>query len=234
MQAMIFAAGLGSRLKEYTANKPKALVPYQGKTLLLHTIERLQSYGIRHIVINVHHFAQQIIDYVNELKLPDTHISFSNEQDKLLDTGGALKKAAPLFSTTAPILLTNVDLLTNINFNSFSQTYYTNQPLALLAVRQRESSRHLLFDSKQQLCGWENTLTGEDRPARNPQGSEMPYAFSGMQIVHPKILQLSLPQDRYSIIDLYLHLATKYPIEAYVDQATLWKDMGKIEDWENN
>lgn len=233
MEAMIFAAGLGTRLGPYTAHTPKALVRLQGKPLLLHTIERLQAYGINHIVINIHHFAEQLREYIEQKDWGETKILLSDESEQLLNTGGGLLHAAPLFSGREPIFACNVDLMTDIDFHALVQHYETRKPLALLSVRQRKTSRYLLFDPDKQLCGWKNITNHEIKyvEGTNSETDLTPYAFSGMQIISPQLLTTQLPQKACSLIDLYLQLAAEHQIEACLDDSKLWMDLGKIEDF---
>ncbi len=157
---MIFAAGLGTRLRPLTNNKPKALVEVCGKTLLQHSIDMLTACGATHIIINVHHFADMIKEYIGRLQCP-TDISISDESDLLLDTGGGLRKASRLFRGDEPIAIVNVDILTNIDLRQMLQQHIEQDNDATLALRQRHSSRQLLFDSQMRLKGWQNTNSGE-------------------------------------------------------------------------
>lgn len=231
MKAMIFAAGLGTRLKEETSLKPKALVEVGGKTLLFHAIEKLKKSGITEIVVNVHHFADQVIQYVNSSDF-GIRIHISDERDLLLDTGGGLKKAAPFFEGTEPILIYNVDILSNIDLSLVNKQHLETGALATLTVRKRETQRYLKFSNKQ-LTGWINKKTGETKislPEVFENSEEM--AFSGIHMVQPEIIKMMPETESFSIIDLYLELAKTQKIMAFYDDSDLWIDVGKPEELE--
>ncbi|MEN8116133.1 MAG: nucleotidyltransferase family protein [Bacteroidota bacterium] len=227
MQAMIFAAGLGTRLIDETSDKPKALVEIGGKTLLQHAIEKLISEGVQNIVINVHHFAEQVITFIkkNDWGIP---VHISDERDKLLETGGGLKKAVHFFEQDSPVLIYNVDILSNLNLNILKEEHLKSGALATLVVRNRETQRYFKFDSNKQLVGWLNKKTGETKISR-PENFEndVEMAFSGIHIVQPEIFKLMPEEDRFSITDLYLELAKTNKIYGYFDESELWIDVGK-------
>ena len=231
MKAMVFAAGLGTRLKDETSLKPKALVEVGGKPLLFHAIEKLKKSGIAEIVINVHHFADQVIQYVNSTDF-GIKIHISDERDLLLDTGGGLKKAARFFSGDDSVLIYNVDILSNIDLNQIKKQHLETGALATLTVRKRATQRYLKFSDKQ-LAGWINKKTGETKislPELFVNAEEM--AFSGIHIVQPEIFRLMPENERFSIIDLYLELAKTRKIMAFYDDSDLWIDVGKPEELE--
>ena len=206
-QAMIFAAGLGTRLKPLTDTMPKALVPVGGKPLLWHVLQKLKAAGFERIVINVHHFAQQIIDYLKANDNFGIDIRISDETEMLLETGGGIKKALPLFDQDSPILIHNVDILSNIDLNSVYEEAVCTNVDALLLVSWRKTKRYLLFDDEMILDGWTNIETGEVRspyPALDPTDMKQ-LAFSGIHILSPHIFPLfnDMP-DRFGIIDFYL------------------------------
>ena len=206
-QAMIFAAGLGTRLKPLTDTMPKALVPVGGKPLLWHVLQKLKAAGFERIVINVHHFAQQIIDYLKANDNFGIDIRISDETEMLLETGGGIKKALPLFDQDSPILIHNVDILSNIDLNSVYEEAVSTNVDALLLVSWRKTKRYLLFDDEMILDGWTNIETGEVRspyPALDPTDMKQ-LAFSGIHILSPHIFPLfnDMP-DRFGIIDFYL------------------------------
>lgn len=228
MKALIFAAGLGTRLKEQTQNKPKALVSLAGKPLLQHAIEHLKSFGIEYIVINIHHFADQVIDFVKEHDFFGIKIDFSDERDHLLDTGGGLKKAESYLNGNEPILIYNVDIVSNLDLNKLLEFHRQNKALATLAVRQRKTSRYLMFNQNLFLSGWKNVSTGEAIiSCEDSFGESQPFAFSGIHIVQPEILSLITETGKFPIMDLYLRLAKNHPIKAYIDQSDVWMDLGK-------
>ena len=228
MKAMLFAAGLGTRLHPFTQNKPKALVEVAGKPLLQWNLERLSAAGFNEIIVNVHHHAGQLIDFIEQLQYPGLSISISDERDQLLDTGGGLKKAGWFFNGDAPFLVHNVDVLTNMDYRRFCSTFEEEQSLAILAVRKRKTSRYLLFNENNLLCGWRNTHTGEEIITRR-YSAIYPFAFSGIQLVSPLLPGLIEEEGRFSLIDLYLRLSKTHPVSAFVNDTDNWLDVGKPE-----
>ncbi|WP_460023898.1 nucleotidyltransferase family protein [Marinifilum fragile] len=226
---MIFAAGLGTRLKPYTNTKPKALVELAGKTLLERAIQKLVKLGVDRIVINVHHFADLIEDFLKENNNFGVDIRISDERDHLLDTGGGLKKAIDLFIPDAPVLIYNVDILSSIDLNELIQQHESSKALVSMVMRKRESSRYLYFNKEKQLTGWKNCKTGEVKKARVDMEESKPLAFSGIHLVNPKLFDLIEEDGKFSIIDLYLRLAKTEKMLAYKDQSDLWFDLGKPE-----
>ena len=229
MKAMIFAAGLGTRLQPLTNNKPKALVEVNGKTLLETAINKIIRAGINEVIINVHHFAQQVIDFVKEKNSFGIEIRFSDESAQLLDTGGGLKKASWFLKGGEPFLVYNVDILSDIDLRHLINFHKENKVLVTLAVRDRKTSRYLLFDKEITLCGWQNVKTSEMKISRDKQGL-MPYAFSGIHIIEPAIFNLMTESGRFSIIDVYLKLAKECRILGYDHSETQWLDLGRIEN----
>ncbi|WP_421918750.1 nucleotidyltransferase family protein [Marinifilum sp.] len=226
---MIFAAGLGTRLKPYTNDRPKALVSLAGKTLLQRAIEKLKGLGADRIVINVHHFADLIEDFLKENHNFGVDIRISDEREELLDTGGGLKKAKDLFIPNAPILIYNVDILSSIDLNELIWQHEASNAVVSLVTRRRESSRYLYFNKEHQLTGWKNCKTGESKVARPDMEESEALAFSGIHVVHPKLFNLIEEEGKFSIIDLYLRLAKTEKLLAYKDQSDLWFDLGKPE-----
>jgi NDP-sugar pyrophosphorylase family protein len=227
MQAMLFAAGLGTRLKDETADKPKALVDVGGKPLLQHAIEKLSDEGASRIVVNVHHFAPQVINFINS-KDWGVPVLISDESNKLLETGGGLKFASHLFTPNEPILIYNVDILSNINLQDVISAHKQSNAIATLVVRQRETQRYFKFDSEHNLVGWINKKTSEtkvSRPGNFEKATEM--AFSGIHIVEPLIFDFMPAEDRFSIVQVYLELAKTKSIKGYFDNSELWMDVGK-------
>ena len=233
--AMIFSAGLGTRLYPLTENKPKALVEYQGKPLLEHAITKILEAGIRHIVINVHHFAEQIIEYINQHHY-NADIEISDEREQLLETAGGLKFAEHFFKNTHQILLYNVDVISSIDLQKFITSHSSPliSPLATLCVRHRESSRYFLFKEPElRLCGWENITTNERKvcyEAKNP----VSLAFSGIHLVDKKILDFIPKNKKNSLTPLYLNLAKDYLIQGYLHDEDTWEDVGKFENYKLN
>ena len=245
MKAMIFAAGLGTRLKPLTDNMPKALVPLAGKTLLQWQIERLKAAGITDIVVNVHHFPDMIINYLHDNNNFGCRISVSDERDMLLETGGGLRKAKSLLlgvgsresgNSNEPILICNVDILSNIDLPTLLNAYNPDE-MGVVVVSERDTQRYLLFDETNRLCGWTNIATGEIRPASlasSPNGLiASRLAFSGMQVLNPRIFGYmdALAQEKgekFSLIDLYLYIAEKEILRAFVPENYRMMDVGKI------
>jgi NDP-sugar pyrophosphorylase family protein len=243
MKAMIFAAGLGTRLKPLTDTLPKALVPLAGKTLLQWQIEKLKAAGITDIVVNVHHFPDMIINYLNENNNFGCNIQVSDERDMLLETGGGLRKAEALLSSEVQefrssgegILICNVDILSNIDIPTLLKAYNPNE-MGVVVVSKRETQRYLLFNEENRLCGWTNIATGEVRgPIADCQSpiANRQLAFSGMQILNPRIFDcmdevVKLKGEKFSLIDLYLSIAQKEILRAYTPENYRMMDVGKI------
>jgi len=226
-QAMILAAGLGTRLKPLTLSKPKALVEVANVSLLEHNIKKLIDCGCNHIVINVHHFAEQIIEHISN-KHYSADIFISDETNLLLDTGGGLVNAKHLFDSKNDILIHNVDIISKIDFLSFYKEHKENNSLATLAVSKRETSRYLLFNKENTLCGWENTKTGE-KIISSENKNLTRWGFSGIQFINPELLNLIQQEGSFSIIPEYLKLSKSYPIKSYIHSKKIWVDVGKIE-----
>ena len=232
MQAMIFAAGLGTRLKPLTDHMPKALVSVGGEPLLKRVIFQLKGAGFTRIVVNVHHFSGQIIDYLRSHDNFGMDIRISDETDKLLETGGGIKKAWPLFDPTEPILIHNVDILSNVDLKKFYQLETKDMIAARLLVSERKTKRYLLFDDTMRLVGWTNIETGEVKsPYKDldPKKYRM-YAFSGIHMVAPSLFPLMDDEpDKFPIMDFYLRHCDKVRIEGYVKKDLKLMDVGKQE-----
>ncbi len=226
--AMIFAAGLGTRLKPLTNDRPKALVNFCGKSMLERTVERLESFGFTRFVINIHHFPQLMREAISKLQKPGRGLIISDESEMLLDTGGGLKKALEGIQTKDPVLLHNVDVISNINFHDMLRFHQQQGAIATLAVSQRETARYFLWDKKL-LCGWENIKTGEQILCHGSEGKPERKAFSGIQIVSPEFINLIEETGKFSITPLYLRLAVKHKIAAYEHDPAFWADLGSIE-----
>jgi len=234
MKAMILAAGLGTRLRPLTDKRPKALVEVAGRTLLEITLRRLRAFDIREVIINVHHFADQIVRYLKANTYFGMRIEISREE-VLLDTGGGLKKAAWFFLEDSapndePFLLHNVDVISTIDFAKMVDAHKANQALATLAVQKRDSSRQLLFDEHLQLCG---RRAGRDREAEivRPSPRLVPLAFSGIHLISPRLLPMLTEVGIFSIITSYLRLAGHSErILGLRGDKYYWRDLGRIED----
>ena len=244
MKAMIFAAGLGTRLKPLTDTLPKALVPLAGKTLLQWQIEKLKAAGITDIVINIHHFPDMIINYLKDNDNFGCNIQISDERDALLETGGGLRKAEEKFrslgvqefrSSNEGILICNVDILSNIDIPVLLQAYNPNE-MGVVVVSQRDTQRYLLFNDENRLCGWTNIATGEFRgPIAKSQEpiAHRQLAFSGMQVLNPRIFEcmdniVKLKGEKFSLIDLYLNICEQETLKAYIPNDYRMMDVGKI------
>ena len=245
---MIFAAGMGTRLKPLTDTMPKALVRVGGEPLIKHVIQNLSGAGVDRIVVNVHHFAQQIIDYLTENDNFGLDIRISDESAGLLETGGGIKHAAQLFAPDAPILIHNVDILSNVDLRRFyeraggllkadastdvSAPTSADAPDALLLVSERKTQRYLLFDDTMRLVGWTNITTGEVKspyPDLDHKACRM-YAFAGIHALSPRMLPLMQQfPDRFSIIDFYLQTCATHRIEGFAKDNLLLMDIGKLD-----
>lgn len=253
MQAIIFAAGLGTRLKPLTDTMPKALVRVGGEPLIKRVIMNLAAAGVDRIVVNVHHFAEQIIDYLKDNDNFGLDIRISDETAGLLETGGGIKKATPLFDPAAPILIHNVDILSNVNLSEFYQIASRSEESeggsekgrvkseesnccdavdAVLLVSWRKTKRYLLFNDDMKLVGWTNIETGEVRspyPDLDPKKCRM-YAFAGIHALSPRLLKMmdEFP-DRFGIIDFYLKACATHNIKGYVKDDLKLMDIGKLD-----
>lgn len=227
---MIFAAGLGTRLLPLTNNKPKALVEIKGTPLLEIVIKKLIYSGFNEIIVNVHHFADLVIDFLKSKNNFGIQIKISDEREMLLDTGGGLKNASWFFNDNKPLLVYNVDVLSDIDLQEFYNFHMQSESLATLAVRNRETSRYLLFNKESILCGWKNIKTDEVIISRPNEKDLIPIAFSGIQIIDPKIFDLINQNGKFSIINSYLELAKNHRIICYNHDNNIWMDLGKKEN----
>ncbi|MBS1737736.1 MAG: NTP transferase domain-containing protein [Bacteroidetes bacterium] len=229
MKAMILAAGLGTRLKPFTDSHPKALAVVNGKTILQRNIEYLQSFGAEEIIVNVHHFADQIIQKIADNNGFGSNIFISDERAEILETGGGLFKAKWFFEDEArPFILMNVDVLTDLNLTKMIDQHKASECLATLAVSERTTSRYLLFNSNKQLCGWENIKIREKILSRTSE-QLYPKAFSGIQILSPHIFPLITQRGRFSLIDVYLALSENEKIFSYDHTGGQFIDVGTPE-----
>jgi NDP-sugar pyrophosphorylase family protein len=229
MKAMIYAAGLGTRLQPITVSKPKALVEIAGIPMLGRLIERLKAFNTDQIIINTHHFREQIKEYLDRNQAFDIEIVLSEEHDELLETGGGLAKARWFLDGNDPFLIHNVDILSDINL--FDMLHFHNQrkPLVSLAVRNRFSTRYLLFNEQMALKGWMNNKTGEKILVDRRSTSLKQLAFSGIHIVNPDIFRYITEIKPYRIIDKYLDISGKEHIAGFEHASGYWIDMGTPE-----
>ena len=231
MNAMIFAAGLGTRLRPLTNDRPKALVEVAGKTLLQHQIEKLKASGFDHIVVNIHHFGQQIIDFLDKHEHFGIDIRISDERELLLDTGGGIKAAIKLFDNDEPILIHNVDIISDIDLR---ELYALHHGVATLAINKRETSRYLLFDENNDMKGWTNIKTGEIKPSSLDKDGLSMFAFSGIHVVDKSIRNYleNIVEPAFPIMDFYIKLCQQEQIHGIDVTGKQWVDCGKPEHLE--
>jgi len=228
-KAMILAAGLGTRLKPFTDRHPKALAIVNGKSLLQRNIEYLQQYNIKEVIVNVHHFADQLIETININKGWGSNITISDETNEVLETGGGLKKAAPLLKDNENFILLNVDILTDLDLGEMIRCHLQHRPLATLATTNRKTSRYFLFNQNNDLCGWRNIENGTEKISRNTEAYH-PKAFSGIHIISSRIFSLMQQEGKFSIVDVYLEAAKKETIKSFDHSGSRFIDVGKPEN----
>ena len=223
MKAMVLAAGLGTRLRPLTNSRPKALVEVGGRTLLEITLSRLKSFGVRDVIVNVHHFPDMIVEYLKAKENFGVHIEISREK-VLLDTGGGLKKAGWFFQNNSaePFILHNVDVITDIDLHRMLEFHQKHRPLATMAMQKRKTSRYLLFDAEGRLCGKSST----------PDPGFQSLGFSGIHVISPQLISMMPSEQVFSIITCYLDLAARgEKILAFPADEYSWKDMGRPENF---
>lgn len=225
---MILAAGLGTRLKPFTDKHPKALAVVNGKTLLQRNIEYLLTFDIKDIIVNIHHFPDQIREYVRSHNGFGAHITFSDETDKVLETGGGLIHASWFLKDSNPFLMMNVDILTDLDIHKMISLHTQRKALATLAVSRRKTSRYFMFDEEDRLCGWKSIKMGEQKIRREAQ-KYFDKAFSGISILSPGIFDLNIREGKFSIVDTYLDLAADHPLFGYDHTGCKMIDAGKPE-----
>lgn len=226
MKAMIFAAGLGTRLQPLTNDRPKAMVEFQGKPLLEHTIERLRAVGVDHVVVNVHHFADMVIDFLHSKDF-GLKISISDERDELLDTGGGLRKAAKLLGDE-PFFIHNVDILSDVDLEVMLLAHKAHKAIATVGIRKSDSDRYFIQNGEGQLCGWGNATTGEQIISRVGHDLEN-ISFTGIHIVSGGLIQYINSEGAVSIIDAYLKAAQTENIYCFPCDNNQWMDVGTPE-----
>jgi len=227
MKAMIFAAGLGTRLKPFTENHPKALAVVNGKPLLQRNIEYLKSFGIEEIVINVHHFADQIIEFLEENNYFGIEIIISDETDQVLETGGGLVKAKANFDED--FLVMNVDILTDLNLAEFIKAHQENKAIVSLAVSDRDSSRKLFFNEQNELKGWRNLKTEEEIKALDSLDNCKDLAFSGIHVISPTLFDKITEKGKFSIMKVYMGLMQTESIIGFDHSGGILIDVGRPE-----
>jgi len=229
MKAFILAAGLGTRLGELTKEIPKALVKINGEELLGILINHLKGNGYKEFLINVHHHAQMVINYLNKNNNFGVQIHISDERDELLDTGGAVLKASDYFTGKAPVLIHNVDIISEVDYPKLLNYHLKNQALASLCVRKRNSDRALLFNDNMELKGWMKKKTNEYKWVGSPLTNYSSFAFSGIYLVNPEFINKIKLTGNFSIIDAWLSIAGSNKIRAYLDSSENWFDLGTME-----
>jgi NDP-sugar pyrophosphorylase family protein len=227
--AMILAAGLGTRLKELTADRPKALVEVGGKPLLQNNIENLIQNGFDTLIVNIHHFGNQVISYL-ETNHFSANIFISDERGQLMDTGGGIVQALPFFHDTKAVLVHNVDILSNVNLRQCYDSFLNSGDDAWLLTQDRQTARKLLFDDNNNLVGWRNLNDDTFKWVDGARKQFKELAFSGMHIFKPSLFE-EYAWQRYSIIDLYLQQAKTHSIRSVEIHPSYWFDIGKIDDF---
>ncbi len=228
MKAMLLAAGLGTRLKPFTEQHPKALAIINGKTLLQRNIQYLASFGIKDIIVNVHHFPGQITDVIKNNNGFGSNVTISDEKDVVLETGGGLMKARDFLDDTESFVLMNVDILTDMDVGKMIEQHLASKALATLAVTNRRTNRYFLFDELETLCGWRNNKTGEQKISREA-AKYIQKAFSGIHIISPAIFSFIKMKGKFSIVDVYLQLCKTYTISGFDHSTSKFIDVGKPE-----
>ena len=223
---MILAAGLGTRLRPLTDQIPKPLVRFQGKPLLEIIIDRLLFFGIEKIIVNIHHRADQVVEFLRSRDYFDGKVVVSDETDRLMDTGGGVLKARDLLDNNEPFVLYNVDVYTNLDINKLVASHKESNALITIAVKKRVPSRSLLFDEKNCLSGWQNNKTGEKKIIRDFKGGLTDYGNSCVYVINPDFFRLISVREPVPLTDLYLELARTCPIKGYVHNQDYWYNLG--------
>ena len=233
MNALILAAGLGTRLGTYTANRPKALVEVNGRTMLEHQLRHLAAAGFDRFVINIHHFAGKVQEYLKQNGNFGLDITLSDESSLLLDTGGGIRQAMHLFQDDAPLLVHNVDIFSNTDLRNLYQTHIKSGADATLLTARRSTSRYLYFNNMGALCGWSNEKTGEVRSPLSDfdKTKYTPYAFQGIHVISKSVLPLldAIPEQRFGITDFYVSNAGNLNLQMFESDPSQWVDAGKPE-----
>jgi len=230
MKALVFAAGLGTRLKPLTDSIPKALIPVNGIPLLKHVVLKLKDAGVSEVIINIHHKGEQIVDFVHSENKFGIRVEFSDETGQLLDTGGGVKFASWFFDDAAPFFVHNVDILSNVDLVDFYSFHQQSGALASLFVSERKSNRYLLFDNNNHLKAWVNETSSEVKPAGMEISLLHKFAFNGIHVISPQLFQyMNQWEGKFSIIDFYLSIAFQCPIAAYCPSGIETVDVGKMD-----
>lgn len=227
MKAMILAAGLGTRLRPLTDHIPKALLNAGPYTLLEFCIRKLKKHGFADIIINVHHFADKVIEYLDQNNGFGCNIAVSDERNELLDTGGGIKKASYFFNDGKPFLVYNADIVSDIDLSRLYEFHLQSGNMVTVVVRRRETTRYLLFDEWMQLTEWQNTARGIRKIIKLTEKPPQPFAFSGIHVIDSTIFPLLPKYNNFSIIDAYLEIGKDHRIGGFVDEGSLFADAGK-------
>jgi MurNAc alpha-1-phosphate uridylyltransferase len=228
MKAMIFSAGLGTRFKPWTDSHPKALALVNGKSLLQRNVEYLQAHSITEIIVNVHHFADQIEEAIQQADGWGSKITISDERDVVLETGGGLLKAKDFLLDDGPFVIMNVDILTNLNLSKLIAFYQSRKPLIAFGVTDRKTSRNFLFDAEKQLCGWRNKTTGEEKISRQHY-VYLERAYSCVAVFDPLVFDYIKQEGKFSLTETYLDLAREHTVLGYDHSGDYLVDVGKPE-----
>lgn len=226
MKAMILAAGQGTRLRPLTDHIPKPLVKFRGTPLLEIIIVRLLDAGIEKIIVNLHHMADQVVDFLKSRGYFNSRVEVSDERDRLMDTGGGVLKAAEFLNIGEPFLVHNVDVFTNLDFARLIRTHKSDNALITIAVKKRITSRSLLFDEQNRLSGWQHNQTMEKKIIRNYSGELTDYGNSCIYIINPEFFSLVNTREPISLTDIYLELAKTYIIKGYIHNQDYWYNLG--------
>ncbi len=232
MNALLLSAGLGTRLRPLTNNIPKALIEVNNEPILKLNLDKLYKFGISRVIVNVHYLSDKIIDYIKKLSYPKMEIIISDESEMLLDTGGALLKAKDLFIKDEPILIHNVDILSDTNFSELLEYKNSKNIDALLVVQNRANDRKLIFDSNNKLVGWVNHNSNVQKTIRNIVMPTIEFGFSGISLISYNLLQDIPYSGTFSIINLFLNWSKKYNVSYYDDTNSYWFDIGTIDSLE--
>ncbi len=229
MKAMIYTGGLESRMQPSSSEKPRELLEINGEPLLGMLIKRLADQGFKEIIVNVHHFAARILDFVRDADFGDVIVEVSDETDLVLDSGGGLKKTAWFFDDNRAFLVYNLEVLSDTGLKLLYDSHNGSGALATLLVRKREATRFMLFDDDMRLCGWQNLETGEEVVYSGRSQHLRKMAFSRIQVVSPALFNMMPEKDVFSLVDIYLHLARRHLIRGYIDNESIWMDLARAE-----
>ena len=231
MRAIILAAGMGSRLKPLTDSTPKALVVFRGMPMVERIIRNLADAGVYEIMVNVHHFAGKVVEFLDKLYIQGVSLHISDESDELMDTGGAILQAREFLKEEKDFIVHNVDVFTNLDIGELIRNHREGNTLATLAVKKRPTSRSLLYDGTGSLCGWVHNETGEKRMVRSPSGSLEDFGNTCVQVINAEFLDFFPKTEPRSLTEMYLELAERHMIGAYTHNQDYWYDLGRYNNF---